>query len=435
MDRLSDRSVEWYVHGGRRRLRVLLSAYACEPDKGSEPGIGWQWALHLAAAGHEVHAITRANNRAAIEQALSRQPVSGLQFSYYDLPRWARGWKRGGRGVHLYYVLWQWGAFQLARRLCRARRFDVVHHITFGVFRQPSFMAFLGLPFVFGPVGGGERAPSGLRRSFPLRGKIVDRLRDLANAWVTFDPLMHAVFHRASVILCKTPETLAAIPLRYRAKCRLQLEIGAIAVPAASVPSRRHGGGLHVLYAGRLVYLKGVHLALVAFAALRQTFPNARFTIIGSGPEQAWLHRLAEKLGVTAAVDWRPWLPRAELMETYSRHDVLLFPSLHDSSGNAVLEALANGVPVVCLNLGGPRVLVDDRCGIRVSADDERGAIDGLAAALSTLARDRERRARMARAARARAQEEFSWFRQTEKMSRIYLIASAAPILAQEGVS
>lgn len=432
MGRLNPSSIEWQFRGARqRRLRVLLSAYACEPDKGSEPGIGWRWAINLAAAGHRVHVITRANNRDAIERELARRPASGLQFSYYDLPRWARAWKRGARGVHLYYLLWQWGAFRVARRLCDRRGFDVVHHITFGVFRQPSFMAFLGLPFVFGPVGGGESAPAELRRSFPWRGKVMDSLRDLANAVVRLDPLMHAVFRRASVILCKTPETLAAIPLRYRAKCRLQLELGTDVAPMEIASADRRDDGLRVLYTGRLVYLKGLHLALPAFAAVLRAHPNARFTIIGRGPEQQRLRSIAEALGVAPAVDWQPWMPQRELLAAYRRHDVLLFPSLHDSSGNTVLEALACGVPVVCLDRGGPRELVDDACGIRIKADNELSTIDGLAAALSTLARDGALRARMARAARMRARVEFSWVHQTERMSRIYLVAAARPVAVQ----
>lgn len=131
-----------------RPLNVLLSAYACEPGKGSEPGIGWRWARNLADSGHKVWVLTRANNRPAIELALAAQPLHGVEFAYYDLPRWACWWKRGGRGVHLYYYLWQWGAYKTARRLQRKQRFDLVHHITFGVFRQPSFMAFLDAPFI-----------------------------------------------------------------------------------------------------------------------------------------------------------------------------------------------------------------------------------------------------------------------------------------------
>jgi hypothetical protein len=76
---------------------VLLSAYACEPGKGSEPGIGWNLARHLAEH-HEVWVLTRTNNRPAIEAELARNPVPGLHFVYHDLPPWARFWKRGQRG-------------------------------------------------------------------------------------------------------------------------------------------------------------------------------------------------------------------------------------------------------------------------------------------------------------------------------------------------
>jgi hypothetical protein len=144
-------------------LKILLSAYACEPGKGSEPGIGWHWALEIARLGHEVHILTRSNNVQAIQRGLAELDGLRLTVHGYDLPTWARWWKKGMRGVRLYYVLWQWGAYRHARRLHSTLRFDLVHHITFGVFRHPSFMGRLGIPFVFGPIGGGESTPPGLR--------------------------------------------------------------------------------------------------------------------------------------------------------------------------------------------------------------------------------------------------------------------------------
>ena len=80
--------------------RILLSAYACEPGKGSEPAVGWMWAMELAAAGHEVWVITRAANRAAIESELQQRERTGLHFEYYDLTPWVLRWKRAGRGIH-----------------------------------------------------------------------------------------------------------------------------------------------------------------------------------------------------------------------------------------------------------------------------------------------------------------------------------------------
>jgi glycosyltransferase involved in cell wall biosynthesis len=402
-------------------LRILLSAYACEPHKGSEPGVGWHWAVALARAGHEVWVLTRANNRSAIENALAERPVANLRFVYHDLPAWMRWWKRGGRGVRLYYVLWQWGAYQLARGLCHELQFDLVHHITFGVFRHPSFMAFLDVPFVFGPIGGGETAPGPLRKTFPLRGHVVDLVRDVANRAVHIDPLMTAVYRRSAAILCKTHETLARIPEKYRDKCLVQAEVGTDGdLKPAACRQKRKDNCFQVLYVGRLVYWKGLHLGLMAFAAFSAMHANARLTIIGSGPDELWLRRHAQRLGLADTVTWIPWLERAMVMRAYPRHDVFLFPSMHDSSGNAVLEALSCGLPVICLNTGGPALLVDASCGFRVPAGEPPAVVAGLAHALAKLAQDPGLVQSMGAAAVQRVCEEFSWQRQAARMERLY---------------
>src|SRR5882672_7955107 len=108
-----------------RRLRVLISAYACEPNKGSEPEVGWQWALQMARF-HEVTVLTRANNRPGIEQAV--QPLRGQQpvpqFIYHDLSPFLQKLKRYSRTIKLYYLLWQKSARELIQRLHEVQRFD-----------------------------------------------------------------------------------------------------------------------------------------------------------------------------------------------------------------------------------------------------------------------------------------------------------------------
>lgn len=408
-----------------RRLRVLLSAYACEPNQGSEPGIGWHWALGLARAGHEVWVLTRSNNRPAIERALAAEAQVSVHFVYYDLPDWARWWKRGGRGVRTYYVLWQWGAYRLARELSREVRFDVVHHVTFGVFRHPSFMGGLGVPFVFGPVGGGETSPRALRRGFPLAGQLADWARDVANWLVRVDPIMASVYRRAAVTLCKTGETLQRIPRRYRDKCRICLEVGtqddAPAVGWGGAARAPTEGRFRVLYVGRLVYWKGLHLGLAAFARLAERHPEAHLTVVGRGPQEDWLRARAKQLGIADSITWIPWMERDAVLRIYPRHDVFLYPSLHDSSGNVVLEALAGGLPVVCLKLGGPGELVDDTCGIRVRAGEPAQVERALGRALSALADEPRLRQRMSEEAVQRARRHFSWTRQIQRIEALYL--------------
>jgi glycosyltransferase involved in cell wall biosynthesis len=413
-------------NGGRRRLNILMSAYACEPHLGSEPGIGWHWATRLARAGHDVRVLTRANNRESIESALAADPVANLNFAYYDLPAWMRKWKNhAGLWARLYYVLWQWGAYKVARRLCGEIRFDIVHHITFGVFRHPSFMAFLGPPFIFGPVGGGETAPRELRKTFPLRGYLIDMVRDLANWVVRVDPLMAAVFRRSAATLCKTSETVRSIPARFHGKCVVQVELGTDERSGQAPHRARETGGFRILYVGRLVYWKGLHLGLQAFAEFYRLHPDAHMTVIGRGPDEAWFHDLAEKLGLDDAVTWIPYLERAAVMRAYTRHDAFLFPSLHDSSGNVVLEALSCGLPVVCLDAGGPAVLVDPSCGFKVRPGEPQQVVEDLARSLDALARNPAMLRAMGQAAAMQAREKFSWAHQVFRMEQLYDAACA----------
>ena len=135
-----------------------------------------------------------------------------LHFVYYDLPQWARGWKRGAAAFILYYALWQWGAYRTAKRLTTQTNFDCVHHVTFVGVRAPSFMGRLGLPFFLGPVSGGECVPKTLRTGMTRTAKWRESLRDVANRVVRCDPVMRSSFRRAESIFLATPESLRLIP-------------------------------------------------------------------------------------------------------------------------------------------------------------------------------------------------------------------------------
>lgn len=394
-------------------MRILLSAYACEPNRGSEAGVGWNWALELARLQHEVWVLTRANNQKAIATMGGNLPPN-LHFVYFDLPAWLRFWKCGGTGVQVYYFLWQIGIFFVTKSLMRQHHFERIHHVTFVSVRFPSFLGLLGVPFTFGPVSGGERAPLALRKSYPLYGKLRDGVRDMLNAWVCFDPLMHLTFTTAERIFATTRDTLALIPKRYRYKTDVKLAIGIDL--EKNMLSQQYEEDTNptdtfeVLYAGNLLYLKGLHLAMAAFANLVKKHPNSRFTLIGSGPEECWLKSLVKQYGLDHTVMWRGKMTQQKLQAQYPLYDVFLFPSLHDSGGMVILEAMACGLPTVCLDLGGPGILVNDTCGQVVNTEnkDESAVIDSLTSALLTLAKNPVLRKQLSEGARQRVKE-FSW--------------------------
>jgi glycosyltransferase involved in cell wall biosynthesis len=407
--------------GSTRRLRILLSAYACNPQLGSEPGTGWHWAVELARAGHEVWVMTRAVNQYAIEAAGLVQDLPGLNFMYYDLPQWMHAWSGDAHGMYLHYLLWQWGAYRAMRQLLQpAVPFDVVHHLTFGAFSHPSFLAFLDAPFVFGPVGGGEMTPAPLKKTLPYRGRLIDGARALANRAARFDPMMNAIYHRSSCILCKTRETLDGIPARYRAKCMVLPEVGIEEQRGNEVRRERSDDTFRVLYVGRLIDWKGLHLGLAAFARFCATHRDSQLTVIGGGPDEAWLHDLARQLGIGDRVNWMPPMMHDAVMQTYRRHDVFLYPSLHDASGNAVLEALACGLPVVCLDCGGPALLVEGSCGIRVPPGEPHQVIRAIAQALAAIADNGALARMMSASAIKHVHAHYAWRQQVARMERVY---------------
>lgn len=410
-------------------MKLLLSAYACEPGRGSESGVGWHWALELARRGVETWVMTRTNNREPIEAGLRDLPdLANLHFRYFDLPRWARWWKRGSRGIYLYNLLWQWGAYRKARRLHARNGFDRVHHLTLSGIRQPSFMGGLGIPMVFGPVGGGEEAPWALRHGYGPRGWARDALRSLSNATLRFDPFMRATFRKAHVIYVKTPDSTWVIPRQFHTKVRYELEIGCTSSRPSRIAEHRdgHGSTFRILYVGRFLYLKGMHLGLPAFAELADSHEDARLTMIGAGPDEARWRRLAEKLGVDARITWVPWLAQDELSTFYMKHDAFLFPSLHDSGGTVVLEALTHGLPVLCLDIGGPAATADKGCGriVATKGRSEAEVSHALAEALRELADDTELRHALRDGALKRA-DELTWANQVRSVYAEFGVSDA----------
>jgi glycosyltransferase involved in cell wall biosynthesis len=351
--------------------------------------VGWNWALALAQRGYDVHVLTRSNNRQAIERAPTPSNLQ-LTFHYYDLPQRLRFWKHWPGGIYLYYLLWQMGAYRVGKTLHSTEQFSLVHHITFVSYRQPSFMGGLGIPFIFGPVGGGETMPAQFRKSLPLLGRLIEWFRDMGNRALGLDPLMQRTYSSASIIACATEETLHAIPARFRDKCMVQraIGIGAVTDLAASGFQRdTEPSSPQFLFVGRLIYWKGLHLALRALARVRDEVPRMRLRVIGEGSDSQWLKREAKRWKVDHMVDWIAQVPHYEMAKEYQDSMAFIFPSLHDSGGLVVLEALSAGLPAICLDVGGPGSIVDSSCGFSLTVGDKRESeiIDELATAMKRL--------------------------------------------------
>lgn len=401
-------------------MKILVSAFACLPNAGSEGGVGWRWAEEWAR-DNDVVVITDISRREAIEAHLATHPLSNPRFVYFR-PGWLRWMPLNSLTAQVLYQLWQIALLPFARRLHDAEHFDLAHHVSYGVFRQPSLIGHAGIPLVFGPVGGGEDAPWQLKRSMSLSAQVRELLRSLLNGFARIDPLLRWGLKGCALILAKTGDTARALPSGFAERTIVALEIGTL--PREGVTPRKAPAGrpLRLLYAGRLLGWKGIHLGLASIARARAKGVNVEFHVVGSGPYEGCLRLQAGMLGIGSTVRWFPSIPQAELFTKYREMDAVLFPSLHDSSGNVVVEALSFALPVICLDLGGPAEIVTDAsgCVVRTGGLDETGVIAHMASAIERLAVDADEYERLSAGALARA-EELAWDKQVRRIKGLVL--------------
>ena len=404
-------------------MNVLLIAYACEPGKGSEQGTGWNLATRLADR-HKVTVVTRSNNREVIEAA-GEKP--GLSFRYHDLPPRFLRWKsRGWLPVQVYYALW---LLTLSRRIDGEKAFqnhDLVHHLTFNSFEiPPLFLRRAKGLKVWGPVGGGQVPVAGLRRCLGGSAARREWLRGLRVAASAHNPWLRSTLRACDLVLFANTETSDRLADACTGRTAILVDVGVD--PQRFPPSARSGDGRRILFAGKFEPRKGVNLLLEAFQQALTLDSGLRLTLVGDGPGLAAATDRVSALGIAAKVVFSGRKTHGEMAAEFSNADVFVFPSVRDTSGAIVLEAMASGLPTICLDHQGARLMVDEECGIRVPATGGAGTVNGLAQAIARLAADPAARTSMGARARERAVSSFSW-----ESKAAFLLAEYEAILAAE---
>jgi len=419
-----------------RRLKVLVSAYACNPYRGSEPGIGWGFATAIGQQ-HDVWVLTSEANRLDIEAEMGAHPESYVNLHFYYVPRvrWLALETIWPPSYLWTYELWQKAAYRVGAALHQQVGFDLMHMVTYGTFRSPGYLWRLDVPLVIGPVEGLDNTPWRYLPMMGLKGGLHFAARNIINSLhKRFLPVPKRAFRKAAGVIAASEGMQEQIRRWYGRESEVICEIGPPPVMADDFTRRQPQEALRISWSAQHMPGKALHLLI---GALRRLDPRVDWSldILGEGPCTGKWRRLATKLGVEERCRWHGRLPRTEAVSLVHKSHVFVITSLHDMTSTVLIEALSQGVPVVCPDHFGFRDVVTDDCGIKMPIRTRRQFESDMAAAIVRLAGDEQWRQRLAEGALRRA-EDFSWKGKAQRLSAIYAGCTTAgntELVAAEG--
>jgi glycosyltransferase involved in cell wall biosynthesis len=400
--------------------RILLLAHSCNPEYGSDPGAGWNWARQLSKYFPVCVLCDEEYNRGAIEQFCSRHgSIENLTFAYVPAAKHDEWLRRIPATYYLRYRLWHGRAIQIARRLHEQLNFDLVHQLNLNGFREPGYLWKLDAPFVWGPVGGAQNYPWRFVPSAGLAGAAQEVVRSALNLWqAKVTRRIGLAARKAKVVLGASMVNAEAMARRSHRPAKVLLEIGVSPPPAPVERQFRHGGPLRILWSGVFEHRKALHLLFQALAALPKNI-EFELQILGRGPLEKRWRRIASQLQIEDRCRWLGWLNHTEALDRFRWADVFVFSSLRDTTGTVVLESLAAGTPIICFDHQGAGEVVTNNCGIKLPVTNPKDAVSRLATTLQCCHEDRDMLERFSRGAYERAQH-YAWDRQGQRMAEIY---------------
>lgn len=387
-------------------MKILLSAYACEPNKGSEPGVGWSWATEYAKH-HQVWVLTRDNNEPTIKKYLEEKSEynnENLHFIYVGLSKKLTFWKKGRRGMRLFYMLWQRKAAKVAQVLNEREHFDFVQHVTFVSYTQASYMYKVGAPLIWGPVSGGENIPTGIKIGMSKKEAIVEVIRKASQRLALFTPSIRKTMKAAKTIFVATEETRQRIPQKYQEKTHIMPAIGIEQMP--ELMREQQSSKIKIIMAGRLIYWKTFDIGIKAFLQIAERYPNAELHILGEGEQKEKLQKLAGKYLAKRVIFEKP-VQHSEILKFYRDHDIFVNTTLRDSGCMAMMEAMSVGIPCLAVATGGPKILINENDALMVYPQEYGRVVEELAVKMECLIQSSEFRKEQGELCRKRIADYF----------------------------
>lgn len=404
----------------QKRLKVLLCCYACDPGYGSEPGMGWNFAYHIARH-HDVHVLVeeeKFKEKLLTFSAENPDAVSNITFHFLAKKRHRTLRKIWPPSYYWFYREWHKRAYAYARELDKTENFDIVHQVTISGFREPGFLWKLGKPFIWGPLGGFTDTPWCLMSSLGWKGALHFGVRNIVNYFhKRWGKLPRAAAQNSHTILTSTTQAVREIREYWHKDAVMMNEVGLETRHTPYSPQKHEAGTpLRICWAGEHIPRKALDLLLHALPLCKE---KMELHVLSKGPRmQAW-KKLTSKLGLDNIVTFHGFVPREEAFHIMGTSHVFCITSVREDTSTVVFEAFRYGLPIVALDHCGFATVINETCGIKIPIQSRKQVIEDYARHLDYLASHEGERQVLSRGALTRCAD-YTWEAKMDTINDIY---------------
>ena len=405
-------------------------AYAISPYRGSEYAVAWNYVTHMSKNNNLTVLYGMSDNHMGetdtMEEYLKEHAVNNVRFIAVKPNRLANllNWpNRHDFLVYTFYYafsVWQREAYNVAREISKAEHFDLIHYVGPIGYREPGYLWKLGLPYVWGPVGGANNAPRQLMKHMPLAGRAKLTFRSVANT-IQFHTMrrLKKALAATDVLLTATSENQRKFRQVHH-KESLCLPENCITGPIALDESKfANPVRYNLIVIGRLDANKSVGLFLEALAQMRNR-GRLHVDIVGDGPLRAGLQGYAREHVLDGLITWHGQLPRADAVKIFNRAHLHVITSVSEGNPTTIWEAMSYGVPTMSFDHCGMHDTLCPKCGILVPiAPMYEDCVAAIASNIDALLEQPERFSQLAHGT-VECARKFTWAKREEFLNKLY---------------
>ncbi|MEX1116973.1 MAG: glycosyltransferase family 4 protein [Akkermansiaceae bacterium] len=410
-------------------MKILVSAYACNPYGGSEPGVGWT-AVCRMARDHDVWVLTDCHNRSGWDKAALEGIIpSNVQVRFLrDRSACSENRLVAHLQSWLNYASFNRQILAAARAWHTEESFDLCHQVTIAGWRMPSPLWQLPIPFVWGPIGGAGYIPRAFRPMLSTASRLFESLRDLNTFISSRSKSFRDCVQNTAVVFAANQETEEFLRPFRGDRPMVRLPIASFPKekveqlrrpPQSDLPNRP----LQLFAGGNMEGRKGVSLALRALAIVASKGVDFHYTVAGGGPEIGPLKILANQLKLGERVTFHPGYQGDAYLGALHESDVYFLPSFRESTPVTLLEACLAGCYPVVADTSAQGEIVRLVGGHAVPVETIDSLIEGLANAILWCAAHRDELSCLADESAKRVAEHFSSAHYQSTLDKAYEIA------------